>query len=45
MSVSWSKTLFHDDCNEFMRWNRHSEIWECPVCGFEIPDEEAEEDG
>jgi len=45
MSVSWSKVLYHNDCNEFMRWDRHDEVWKCPACSFMISDEDAEEEG
>jgi len=45
MGVTWSKTLYHNECDEYMQWNRHDETWKCPVCDFVIDDADAEDIG
>ena len=45
MGVFWSEVLFHEDCQEFMEWDRYDESWECPVCGYIISNQDAEEEG
>jgi len=44
MGVFWSEVLFHEDCQEFMDWDRDTETWICPICNFEISDDDAEEE-
>jgi len=43
MELAWGRVLWCEDCEEIMKWNRHSRTWTCPACDEQVSAEMAED--